>query len=236
MLRKSFAIGTFAAAFAVAGAAGAADMPAPDYTPPPVATPAPMFYDWTGVYAGITAGYAWGDYGLGVTPGTGPLVGGPLASRGFSGDGFLLGGTLGANWQVNNWVFGLEGDLSWADMDGSTTFAAPAYTVSADNRWFGTLRGRVGVALDQVLIYGTGGAAFTSIKATDSLGFSDSNTHTGWTLGGGLELALTDNLSAKAEYLYADFGSKRYTLGDGPVGMDYDAHIIRAGLNYRFSW
>lgn len=234
MLRRSYAAGAVAAAFALSGTAFAADMPAPEPSPQPAPAPAPApaFYDWTGVYGGITGGYAWGDYDV-----TDPDFG----SRSFDGDGALLGGTIGSNWQVNNWVFGLEGDLSWADMSGSTNFAPddPDVHMSADNDWLGTIRGRVGFALDEVLIYGTAGAAFTKANidmSIDNAVHSDSNTHTGWTAGGGIEAALTEAVSAKVEYLYADFGSENFMLHDEVVSADYDAHIVRAGLNYRFSW
>ncbi len=228
MLRKFLTGGVAASALMIAVPAFAADMPAPTYTPPPMAepAPAPFAYDWTGVYVGINAGYAWGEYGVGD-----PDFGG----FSMDGDGALIGGTVGANWQVDQFVFGIEGDLSWADMDGSTA-PAPGVVVNAENKWFGTVRGRLGFAVDQILIYGTGGAAFTSVDAEiPGLG-SDSNTHVGWTLGAGIEAALTENISAKAEYLYADFGSEDYTIGGAITEVDYDAHVVRAGLNYRFSW
>jgi outer membrane immunogenic protein len=211
-----------AASALVAAPALAADMPTPVYTPSPVAAPSPIFYDWTGVYAGVTAGYAWGKYGMNVP------------SHTFSGNGFMVGGTLGSNWQVDQLVFGLEGDWSWAGMDGRTAIVAPM--VSAENRWFGTMRGRLGFAVDQIMLYGTGGLAFTSIKGFDTAGFSSTNMHTGWTLGTGIEAGMTENVSVKVEYLYADFGNKTYNLANGPRRIDNSSHIIRAGVNYRFSW
>lgn len=235
MIRSS--ITTAFAIAALAGPALAADMPAPTFPtePVPAPAPAPLLFSWSGVYAGLNVGHAWGDYGFETTPGT---TFGPLPGIGFDGDGFLAGAQLGANWQVDQFVFGIEGDIAWAGMDGEAAFGAPfaPYAVTADNRWLGTLRGRLGIALDQVLVYGTAGAAFTNIRASDTLGFTDSNTHTGWTVGAGVEAALTDAVSAKVEYLYADFGSRSYDLGDGAVRGDYDTHIVRAGLNYRFSW
>lgn len=228
MLRNSIAAGAFAAAFAVAPVM-AADMPMPDFAAPPAPAPAPSFYDWTGVYGGLHAGYAWGDYSASA----------PALPRtySFDGDGFLAGGQIGANWQIDQFVFGIEGDLSWADMDGSTVIPATALTATGDNKWLATIRGRAGIAIENVLIYGTAGAAFTRINQGVVGVGSDTNTHTGWTVGAGLEIGLTENVSVRGEYLYTDFGNKTYNL-PAPVGdvrADYDAHVLRAGINYRFN-
>ncbi len=232
MLKRSLIGGVAAFGLLAGGAAFAADMPT--YTPP--AAPAPMapvgFYDWTGVYAGIVGGYAWGDYN--------DALGGSV-----DGDGALIGGTLGANWQVDQFVFGIEGDLSWSDIDGGITevIAGQTFSTSVEHEWLATIRGRLGVAVDSMLIYATGGLAIASIDASvatsgplGSAAGSDSNTHTGWTLGAGIEAGLTENLSIKAEYLYVDLGSENYTFGGVDAGgLDWDGHVIRAGLNYRFN-
>ncbi len=214
-----------AAAAILATPAFAADMPAYEPAPAPApSAPSPIFYDWTGVYGGIAVGYGWGSYDVTAAP-----------SFDFDGNGFLAGGTLGSNWQSGQFVFGLEGDMSWAGMDGSTIAPWNDRTLSVKNRWYGTLRGRAGVAIDEILLYGTGGVAATRINASDPVA-SSTNTHTGWTLGGGIEAGLMENVSAKVEYLYSDFGNRTYHLDNGPTRIDNSSHIVRTGVNYRFSW
>lgn len=245
----------FGAALLLAGPALAADMPAPAPMPEPVPAPAPapVYYNWSGFYAGVQGGYAWGDRDITV-----PGFPAPPAARKFSydSDGWLLGGQVGVNWQMGQWVLGAEADLAWTGVDGRLTPAAAALpgnvtgaSESHDMKWLGTLRGRLGFAVDSFLFYGTGGLAFAKIDGTavfrtggTTFGASDSNTHTGWTLGAGVEAGLTENISVKAEYLYVDLGSKNYhyAFGGGmpttTVNADHQHHVVRAGLNYRFSW
>lgn len=108
---------------------------------------------------------------------------------------------------------------------------------------FGTVRGRAGVAFDRFLVYGTGGFAYANIDTKVSFpgiaNASDTNTHLGWTAGGGVEVAITPNWSAKVEYLFADLGEERYhfNFGGGVKGsgkLSYDQNLVRAGVNYKF--
>jgi outer membrane immunogenic protein len=252
MYPKSLVTAGFVSAALLAGPALAADMPVPEPTPPaPAPAPAPVYYDWSGVYGGVHGGYAWGDRDLSLTN-----VPPAVTSFSYDSDGWLLGGQLGVNWQVDNWVLGVEGDIAWSGVDGSMTLGTPplpggwAAHESHDMKWLSTLRARVGFAADSILFYGTGGIAFAEYDSTawfappagPNFVASDSNTHTGWTLGAGIEAGLTENLSLKAEYLYVDFGSKNYTYAFAPpapvttVSADHQHHIVRAGLNYRFNW
>lgn len=204
---------------------------------PTVAAPVPYLYDWTGVYAGVHAGYFWGDMdgSLQVPLGPGPGYGSDV-------EGFLLGGQVGANWQIHRFVLGLEGDLAWSNADGSGTLGGGGQAVP-EMEWFGTIRGRAGIAIDHILVYATGGVAFASIEQTlqgPGVMVSDENSHVGWTVGAGIEAGLTENLSAKVEYLYADFGEEPYNYGPAfavglPLHTDLSGHIVRAGLNYRFN-
>jgi outer membrane immunogenic protein len=231
----------------VAGAAAASDLPrvagrpAPDM--PTKAAPyiAPS-YDWTGLYVGAHAGGAWSNATLtdqsGVTfapPGTGLNVG---------GSGWHGGAQFGYNTQFGGWVFGIEGDLSYTDVRGTTTSPLGADVTTRLN-WLGTVTGRLGIAWDRTLLYAKAGAAFgeTSFSARVPLvvDFQGKDTRAGWTVGAGAEYALGDNLSVKAEYNYIDLGTRTVTLRP-PVGGSIlsDAritqHMIKLGANYKFSW
>ena len=176
-------------------------------------------YNWSGFYAGINGGGGWG----------GSEFSAPFASGSFDTSGGLVGGTLGYNWQVNQIVFGLEGDIDWSNIRGSA--GCGGTTCETRNDWLSTVRGRFGYAFDRFLPYVTGGAAFGNVK-TDIAGIgSSNNTKTGWTVGGGVEYGLGGPWSIKAEYLYVDLGSSDSVLGSS---ADFHTNIVRAGLNYRF--
>ena len=190
----------------------------------PIALP---YYNWTGFYIGINGGGGWGKSRqtdvLGVSTGT------------YDVDGGMIGGTVGYNLQTGPWVWGLEADLDWANVKGSTTIAGATYTT--DLRWQGTARGRIGYAFDRVLPYLTGGLALGGVHASANLPpeYTSSKTRLGYALGGGVEFAIAPNWSAKAEYLYVDLGSSQ-TINT-PATIDhvrFDAHEIRAGVNYKF--
>jgi outer membrane immunogenic protein len=199
--------------------ASAADLPrqmpakAPAYIPPPP-------YNWTGFYIGLNGGGGWGhsDYSAPLTDSS-------------SLSGGLVGGTVGYNYQMGQVVFGLEGDIDWADLRGSTTCAV-ATSCETRNDWLATARGRLGYAFDRFLPYVTGGAAFGDIK-TSVTGFPDTTaTRTGWTLGGGIEYAISGPWTAKVEYLHVDLGNAGTSVPG--ANASYTADIVRGGINYRF--
>jgi outer membrane immunogenic protein len=199
--------------------AAAADLPR---AMPPTKAPAfiPAVYSWNGFYLGINGGGAWGKSDWSGFGGTDP-------------SGGLVGVTAGYNWQSGQWVFGLEADIDWASIKGST--ACGAFSCETKNNWLGTARGRLGYAFDRVMPYVTGGAAFGDVKATQAGIGSVSDTNVGWTVGAGIEAAVIANWTAKLEYLYVDLGD--VSCGSClPVGtnVDFRTHIVRAGLNYRF--
>jgi len=203
----------------------AADMPVrtPIAKAPPVAAP---LFNWTGLYYGVSGGYGWGS-----STHNDPVIG----STSFDTDGWLLGGTVGYNWQSGPYVFGVEGDLSWANIEGSAI--SPAGPVFTELNWLGTGRVRAGYAADAYLFYVTGGAAFGKVDAGNPVagGGTGSETRVGWTLGGGVEAALAQNWTAKLEYLYVDLGDKdNYPTAGGPVDVAFKSHIVRLGLNYKF--
>ena len=199
---KKFLLATVAIVALGAASAHAADMPRAVTKAPAYVPPAVSFYNWSGPYIGINGG--------------GSFTGSNSAG--------LVGGTLGYNFQSGPWVFGLEGDMNWL----SHTSA------SVRNNWLATIRGRIGYAMGStgsILPYVTGGAAFGDVSNTVTGVGMVSDNESGWTLGGGIEAAISGPLTAKIEYLYVD-------LGDGPslagVGSEYHTNIVRAGLNYRF--
>lgn len=218
------------------GAAHAADV-----------TPLPA-YDWTGAYIGVQAGYGWGE--------TGYSYSGDGAENGtvdFSYDGFAGGGTAGFNWQHDQFVFGIEGDLSYSGISGDETavpFAAPCGDegCSADVNWFGTGRIRAGYAFDNVMPFVTGGFAVAGLEGDADIGACDNFTpdghcsyddaEWGWTAGGGIEWGISDNWSAKAEYLYVWLDGPDFSGGENPEFVsadDVDFSVVRVGVNYRFN-
>lgn len=167
-------------------------------------------YSWAGPYIGGNLGYGWGRVSNNPADPSG-LVGGVQA---------------GFNWrQAGPWVFGLEADIQASG--ANDTFAPWKFS----NPWFGTARGRIGYAFDNVLFYGTGGLAFGELKG-QRWGLSESRTGFGWTVGLGAEFALTQNWSAKAEYLYVSLAQHDFTVTGLPNG--YQFGVIRVGVNYHF--
>jgi outer membrane immunogenic protein len=198
-------------AFAPAMAADLAA--APRYTKAPEAPQA--VYNWTGFYIGGFGGYASENTSVG-----------PKMSGGFGG------GTVGYNWQTNNLVYGLEADAGGADVNASATAGGVSATSRIDS--LGTVRGRLGVAVDKVLFYGTGGYAWIDNKLSVNgfgLTLSDSHFHSGWTVGAGVEAFFAPNWSIKGEYLYRSLGSEDYFgIPSGTLNL----HSGQVGVNYHF--
>jgi outer membrane immunogenic protein len=207
---------------ALAGPAVAADMPG-RRAPQPAFTQAPPMFTWTGFYLGANAGAVWGDF---------TKTGKPIDTKA----GFTGGITAGYNHQINNLVLGLEGDYNYSGLGGrGAIFPGPTF-VKADLTSFGTVRGRLGVAFDRAMIYGTGGYAF-GFSTLESGFLKSTSSHHGYVVGAGLEYAFTQNVSAKAEYLYMPLDSKNaLTIPGFGVGSKtgIDANVLRAGVNYRF--
>ncbi len=207
---------------ALMGSAAAADL---SRRYEPVVTKAPIMaqvYNWTGFYIGVNGGGGWGRSDWTQT-------------GNFDLSGGLVGGTAGYNWQTGPLVFGLEGDLDWSNINGST-FVGCVPGCKTSNNWLGTVRGRVGYAFDRILPYVTGGLAVGDMQA-DVAGANVANsTNTGWTVGGGVEFAITNNWSAKAEYLYVDLGNFNCGIACGVASdnVSFRSHIARGGINFRF--
>lgn len=219
-MKKIIGAGIAAATLMAALPALAADLPQayPTKAPPPVvAVPA---FSWTGFYLGANGGYGWGSGGDGISE--------------LDPSGWLGGGQIGFNYQFgNNVVLGIEADMQASDFSDSYNGLAPSGLVSSKLDYFGTARARVGYAFDNVLPYVTGGFAWGHNEVTNLAdGLSSDNTHMGWTVGGGVEYALTNNWTVKAEYLYMDLGKEYYDS----IGTDADvtSNVARFGVNYKF--
>jgi outer membrane immunogenic protein len=237
-MTKNIVVGAVAALVFGTAAAMAADLPLKTKAPPPVA-----IYDWTGFYIGGSGGGSLGTSNQ-------KDLDGDIYSLGYNVKGGLVGGTVGYNWQMSSFVFGLEGDISWVGEYGSHPDDGPiagslAFTSFTKETWLATARARFGYAVNNLLFYGTGGYAGAGVTAgikdtnTNALIVSSSSTRNGWTAGGGLEWGFLPNWSAKFEWLYMRFeGNKGFnTLGlaDGPRGsVPLDDNVVRAGINYRF--
>jgi outer membrane immunogenic protein len=230
------------------GHAFAADLPpaAPPRAPAvyvPVVAPV---YNWGGFYVGINGGWGFASGSPTYT-----VVGGPLNGLTGTGSGSLnggvAGGQIGANYQIDALVIGIEGDFDWSGQKRTDSFACgAACTVSETIKlpWIATIRGRFGYAIDRVLLFGTGGVAFThasdnvTLTGTGTI-FSASSTNVGWTIGAGGEVALAQNWTAKIEYLYIGTNVKQsgaLSLISGTVSETANVHdsLIRAGVNFKF--
>ena len=201
----------FAAALMTAGltvSAQAADIPYGSRAPYTVNQPLNA-YSWAGPYLGGNIGYAWGS-----------VDNNPTRPSGF------VGGVQGGyNWQNGPWVYGLEADIQASG--ANDTFAPWKFS----NPWFGTVRGRAGYAVNNVLFYGTAGLAFGELRG-QAFGVTETHTTAGWTAGVGAEFGFAQNWTAKIEYLYVDLSNSRFAITGMPNG--YQFGLVRLGVNYRF--
>lgn len=186
----------------------------------PVKAPEYRAYDWTGFYAGLNAGYGWGNSKFDTGAGT----------VNTSPEGALLGGTIGYNYQWGQTVFGVESDFDWNNAKGST--GCPAGICQTKSDWLGTTRLRLGYAADRWMPFVTGGVAYGDVQGKVPGAGSNSDTKIGWTAGAGAEYAFTPNWSVKAEYLHVDLGKLQCAACGGNV--KFNEEIVRTGLNYKF--
>jgi outer membrane immunogenic protein len=246
-MRLSIAVIAATSVMALSQIASAADLPRKGAAAAPL--PPPPF-SWTGCYVGGNAG--WGrvkhdlsSVGSGNINTTASTLMNIAGADSLDNDGFTGGGQLGCNWQAPTSlpvVLGLEGDYNWIDGDTSRDAFASFGGVTAHSvdsigmSWFATFRGRLGLAFDRILVYGTFGGAFTQLDVSKNFAWSfadgcpigadglnhchvggASSNRTGWTAGAGVEWAFFDRWSVKAEYLYANFGDVTYlTHNIGP--------------------
>lgn len=270
---------------ALSGAAVAADIPArAPAIPAPILTQ--VYFSWTGLYVGLNAGGAWGGNGCSSfypVDAAGTRVAGFPATGCAGGDrtAFTGGAQIGYNWQFGSMVAGVEADLNYLGgrrnrTSSMTVVGLPdpefdgAYVISEGRQfgnYFGTVRARFGFALDRALIYATGGLAWSDSGRASTVAFTGPGTaavytqerrgdRIGWTIGAGIEYALTNRWTVKAEYLYADIGGRRgggYTCAGTACGPQFGGagaypggrfvggrgdnglHVVRVGVNYLFN-
>jgi len=185
----------------------------------PARAQAPMF-NWSGFYVGGTVGGMFGS---------GQYANPFFSSARYNISGAIGGLTAGMNWQSGALVFGIEGDYSWSGAKGEDTSGCNPTPCTEKWPWLGTIRGRIGYAYDRFLPYLTGGAAFSRIEVGPIL--VGTKNVDGWTVGGGLEVALLNNWSIKAEYLYVDVGKPLVLT---ITRFNPHEHVARFGVNYRF--
>jgi outer membrane immunogenic protein len=208
---------------ALPGVAFAADLPSRTYAPAPVKYVANSVYDWSGLYVGLQAARGFNGEAK-------------VAGYTLNADGYSAGVTGGYNIQSGAFVYGIEGDLSVGNINAERTISG--VTVRLEPKYFGTVRGRVGYAFDNILVFATGGAYLQQAKLNVVNYGSDTQWTTGWVVGAGVEYGITKAISAKAEYLYVKTGKQDYTLpGVGPgsfgVGAESSQNIGRIGLNLK---
>jgi outer membrane immunogenic protein len=230
--------------------------------------PAPTIYNWAGWYVGGNIGYGWGassdpsvsfiDPGAVVGFGSYFAAGGNVTPD-LSPEGVIGGGQIGYNWTLTpNWVAGLVADFQGSGMKASVTNSVfPAGTVLSNQSnseqidWFGTVRGKLGYAQNNWLVYATGGLAYGHVETSGSFAIpgalilpgSSNSTQVGWAAGGGMNYALTANWIVGVEYLYVDLGRVSYTetnpssaapAASLTVSNHAAAQIARATLDYKF--
>ena len=259
---------------ATATAALAADLPSrrapPVYAPPPI----PVF-TWSGAYIGGNAGYAF-DSGTSYQSNGNAAAAAGQINRGVvpayartRSSGFTGGGQVGYNFELGNGAFGalpvlgsfggvglgggglvagVEADAAYTDLRDTNIYGGGASTLHSRTDFVGTVRGRLGIAIANALVYGTGGFAYGGVHDTAFLPLGAGTLdkiQTGYAYGGGVEYAIPTTsfvnifnagaVTLKAEYLHYDLGSN--TIGYGPytTRIHNDGNIVRGGINYKFN-
>jgi outer membrane immunogenic protein len=207
----------------------------------PIYRPPPSVASWTGSYIGISGGGAWGNSVL-----RNELTGTDQTPR-FDLHGGIVGITSGYNIQNGNVVYGYESDTSITSKRGSAFNFPPngAFSSEVKEPWLSTYRGRLGYVQNNWMVYATGGAALANAEIS-TIGpagqISEKHWHWGWTLGGGVEMRLTQDWSAKVEYLYVGLQDKSYfspapsVVFPSSQRVSLDDHIVRVGVNYKLPW
>jgi outer membrane immunogenic protein len=231
----------------ISAVANAADMPV---KAPPAPTPPPIF-SWTGFYIGGNLGAGWSDRTV-----TDTVFGVNIDNNNGNNARFIGGGQVGFNYQINNFVIGVEADFdAVANNDNNSSgvvIAGNTFRANANDTFLTTVAGRIGYAWDRVLFYGKGGggwisnSGFTVTNVTTGASFTSGsgNTNSGWLAGGGIEWAFADNWSARIEYDFLGLNDRTLTVplgvpvigGDVFTLHDRDIQMVTFGVNYRLNW
>lgn len=226
----------------LAGAAFAADLPSQKEAPAPVYVAPPPVFTWTGFYIGADIGGGWANQSANST----------LGSLSGNGSGVVGGGRVGYDYQINQFVLGVEGDFYGTSIDNTRYFPLADTTVKSSQDWLASVNGRLGYAVDHFLIYAIGGVAWTQGSSTFTAGtilgprvvlagfpnsVGVSHSFTGYDVGGGVEYAFTNNWIGRIEYRYYDFGnwnySGNYWLPRSRTGLN--DNVVTVGLSYKFN-
>lgn len=193
-------------------------------------------FDWSGLYVGAFGSASFGNDVFDLTDGTTSI------SLDTSAGGALFGAQVGYDFQAGNMVAGIAADIAYSNFATRLTASVPgvALTLSSDLKYLGTVRGRLGVAMDDFLVYGHGGLAYgkteqsLSVTGVGSL-TSKNDTKLGYTVGAGAEYAISKNISFVTEYAYTDLGKDEiYNDGTMSITEDVNLHTLKAGINFRF--
>lgn len=185
--------------------------------PEPVATETVTAFDWTGAYIGLQGGGVWVDGEFRVP--------GARESENFNGG--YIGKFVGYNFMIDNFVIGAEGDINYAWNENSYRVGGVRGDVGTD--WSGSLRARVGYSFDRALIYATGGWAATN-GYIETPARDWNRTFHGWTLGAGVDFAMTESIFVRAEYRYTDYNDRTFQ----GVNVDLDQHTATLGVGFKF--
>ncbi len=248
MIRISMRMAVLGGAALIAAPALAADVVEPYVAP----VAAPVIYDWTGPYIGVFAGGGWGD--VDVFDNNGYNITG--FSQNYDTSGFLGGVHVGYNWQSGGFVFGGEAELGYLGLDDSGQYGPyigvrPGDSVaSVESDLYASLTARAGYAFDNFLVYAKGGVAglntevsFTDTNATGTTLVSGTTADEflfGYTIGGGVEVGLSERLTLKAEYMFMDFEDISHTaVSGGGANFNFtheldEIHTVKLGISYRW--
>ena len=211
-----------AASTALAAPAMAADLGRPIFKAPVAAE----YFSWNGFYLGVQGGYGWGRHDRDTA----------AFHNSYVSDGGVLGVHAGYNWQAGMIVLGGEFDIAGARIRGNDRFAGGTLDVTRVNG-IGTARGRIGLAWDRLLVYGTGGAAYADVEQSNAAGVPVSSKRwvSGWTAGAGFQYAINNNWSAGLEYRYYDLETENYVRGGlAAFAIDTKFSTVTGRITYRF--
>lgn len=219
MFKKlSIAALALAGSFGVVGYANAADI-----------VEAPACRDWSGFYIGAHAGWLWANIDVKSNDTD------PNFDESLDGDGFVGGGLVGANFQTDCVVFGVEGDLGWVDANGNRFIEDPLFDtdLDVDTGMNGHLRARLGWSADDFMPFIAGGLSYFEID--HDTGFDDgTESQWGWNIGAGIDWAVSDSFILRAEYIYDDFNSSDFDVLDANFDTDVNSSTVRAAIIWNF--